>query len=360
MGARPKESQIKSGPPTVNRFNCTECSETRTSEETLTSHIRCHEDPGENTCDNCTYQNNDRSQLRNHLKKTRHTGTLREFLCNECRLEFKSEEEEKSHMNIHLTDGARATDPDQRCTEKEGAQFECPICGITRKTKSKIEKHMSCHDSDEEDSSFLCGDCSYQAMNRDQLLEHLENRHDKHICNSCNIACKSKNELKKHIEENHKSHKPCRNYATNSCEYGAECRFRHIKLRENEHKCYKCGVRTATIKDLMMHIREIHGSQPCLRFAKGECDRKTRCWYSHSRLPTTTPTQTLSHSQEDFWEGPTTRSQHSPVVTTRSPIRVQVHKVPENIQRQKITEATQKVLAQIMPDIVKQIMETVK
>ena len=99
MGARPKESQIKSGPPTVNRFNCTECSETRTSEETLTSHIRCHEDPGENTCDNCTYQNNDRSQLRNHLKKTRHTGTLREFLCNECRLEFKSEEEEKSHMN---------------------------------------------------------------------------------------------------------------------------------------------------------------------------------------------------------------------------------------------------------------------
>ena len=98
------------------------------------------------------------------------------------------------HMNIHLTDGARAADPDQRCTEPEGAQFECPICGITRKTKSKIEKHMSCHDSDEEDSSFLCGDCSYQAMNRDQLLEHLENRHDKHICNSCNIECKSKNE----------------------------------------------------------------------------------------------------------------------------------------------------------------------
>ena len=33
---------------------------------------------------------------------------------------------------------------------------------------------MTCHGNEEEDSSFLCRDCSFQAMNRDQLLEHLE------------------------------------------------------------------------------------------------------------------------------------------------------------------------------------------
>ena len=346
-GAIPKMPMNRDKQPKL-KLNCTECSETRSSEAPMEAHMSCHREPGMHKCDDCTYKSNEKNHMRNHLKHTRHTGTFKEYVCHECRLEFNSEQEEKNHKETHEPEGATAA-----ATCQAGAVIECPICGFIGKTKNKIEEHMACHDKDEEDSSYLCGDCSYQAMNRDQLLEHLEKKHDKHICNSCNIACISKNELKKHIGESHRSHKPCRDYATNSCEY-AECRFRHIKLRENEHICYKCGVRSSTIKDLMMHIREIHGSEPCTKFAKGECDRNLRCWYSHSRLPTRAQKQ--SYSQEDFREGPTARR---PVIDTRSPTRAQVHQVSENIQKQKITEVTQKVLAQIMPSLVKQIMETV-
>ena len=268
MGARPKELHIKKGSPTQVKFDCTECTETRNSDEALASHIRCHEETGENKCDDCTYQSNDRGHLRNHLKRTRHTGTQKEYLCHECRLEFKSEEEEMNHMENHEVDGATALQADNPNVEPQGAQFECPICGHNAKSKSKIEKHMSCHDNDEEDSSFLCGDCSFQSMNRDQLLEHLETKHENHICNTCNIGCTSKNALNKHIAENHKSHKPCRDYATNSCDYESQCKYRHIRLKENEQICYTCGERTKALKDLMTHIKDTHGSQPCTRFAK--------------------------------------------------------------------------------------------
>ena len=146
-GARPKEAKGKHEPHIQSRFNCTECSETKISEITLAAHIKCHEEPGENTCDDCTYQSNNRSELRNHLKKTRHTGTQKEFVCHECRLEFHSEEEERTHMNDHVPDGATASNSDQRYQEQEEVEFECPICGFTGKTKSKIEKHMTCHDN---------------------------------------------------------------------------------------------------------------------------------------------------------------------------------------------------------------------
>ena len=186
----------------------------------MAAHMSCHREPGMNKCDDCSYKSNEKTHLRNHLKHTRHTGTFKEYVCHECRLEFYSAQEEKNHMETHALDGATAAQTDQRRIE-----FKCPICGFTARTESKIEKHMACHDNNEEDSTFLCRDCSFQSMNRDQLLELLETKHNKYICDTCNIACASRNNLNKHIAQSHKSHKPCRDFATNSCEYKSECKY---------------------------------------------------------------------------------------------------------------------------------------
>ena len=42
-------------------------------------------------------------------------------------------------MIDHVLDGATASNSDQRCQEQEEVEFECPICGFTGKTKSKIK-----------------------------------------------------------------------------------------------------------------------------------------------------------------------------------------------------------------------------
>ena len=139
-------------------------------------------------------------------------------------------------------------------------------------------------------------------MNRDQLIEHLERTHRYLNCNKCNICFKSKQELNTHIIDHHKSHKPCRNYASGSCEYEeAECRFKHIKLQENQQICYNCGVITQTVKDLMNHIKEIHGAQACTKFAAGNCDRKSQCWYSYVRIPATNINNSTPNSEQSFW-----------------------------------------------------------
>ena len=129
-GAIPKEVNNKEKQP-KQKLYCTECSETRSSEAPMAAHMSCHREPGMHKCDDCTYKSNEKSFLRNHLKHTRHTGTYREYVCHECRLEFKSEQEENIHMENHEQDGATAAQIDEG-----GAVFECPICAFTGKTKS--------------------------------------------------------------------------------------------------------------------------------------------------------------------------------------------------------------------------------
>ena len=214
--------------------------------------------------------------------------------------------------------------------------------------------------STEEDSSYTCRDCSFQTNNREHLLQHLEKNHSKYICNKCNKSLNSKNKMNQHIIEKHPSYKPCRDYATNSCEYNEECRYKHIKLRDNQHICYTCGVMTATVKDIMTHIKEVHGSEPCTRYEKGICDRNNKCWYSHSRTAESTTTQdTPVIEEEDFQEVPTTRRLFIQVVGTRSS-PPKVNQVPEETHRQKIYQLTHSVLTQLMPSIMEEILKSLQ
>ena len=201
-------------------------------------------------------------------------------------------------------------------------------------------------------------------MNRDQLIEHLENKHEKYICNTCNIACASENDLNKHILEEHRSHKPCRDFATISCTYKSECRYRHIKLKENQHICYTCGVKTSTLKDLMVHIKDAHGSQPCTKFVKGQCDRQSRCWYSHSKLPNINANLPQPTARQVFFQKatptshPQLRAKCSQVSEAGSSQQKQMHQVLIGNKNQKLEQATHAILSQMMPTLVQKIIET--
>ena len=68
---------------------------------------------------------------------------------------------------------------------QQGTRWECKVCGFTRNTKNQMEKHMKTHILDEEDASHTCRECPFQAINRDQLVEHLYKKHNKHTKNIC-------------------------------------------------------------------------------------------------------------------------------------------------------------------------------
>ena len=105
--------------------------------------------------------------------------------------------------------------------------------------------------------------------------------------------------------------------------------------------------------------KKIHGSQPCTKFATEKCDRNSRCWYSHSKLQTiNNPRDTFHSSEQDIQQVPTTPKQYSSVVGARMASQMQVHQVSENIQNKNIIRATQKVLTQIIPTLIKDIMKS--
>ena len=126
-------------------------------------------------------------------------------------------------------------------------------------------------------------------------------------CRNCDEICGNKEELNYHIIENHKSYKPCRNFATNNCEY-KECRFNHVVLKQGEQVCYKCNDKFTRKSMLPNHIRNIH-NDPCLKFQEGNCTYGAKCVFKHIGVPAQNVTRRPKHiqnraphieSQEDF------------------------------------------------------------
>ena len=111
--------------------------------------------------------------------------------------------------------------------------------------------------------------------------------------------CISKEDLDKHIIENHKSYKPCRNFATNNCEY-TRCRYEHIILKTGEQMCYKCGDKFSRKSFLLNHIRNNH-DEPCLKYLEGNCTHGIKCVFKHTSAQRVAITPAANESQRsDF------------------------------------------------------------
>ena len=162
-------------------------------------------------------------------------GVRQEALQEEARQELEQVDPRQEVLQNVDQEGAgdRVTESDnnESWQEQRRHKFECPICGLGRKTRGQIEQHMSTHDKQEEDSQFNCRDCQYQTMNRDQLYQHIDINHKTFECNLCNTLFKTRKDFNIHCKDIHKmAFKPCRNFPNKNCEYDSECNFYHIIL----------------------------------------------------------------------------------------------------------------------------------
>ena len=188
-------------------------------------------------CNECSFTGRTNNDVKEHKRTA----------CSEALIQRIIEEDsERREDTDFLEEGSETSDCEEEWIQQGRHQksFECPICGLTRKTKIKLEQHMRGHDKAEEDSQFTCDQCSYQTINRDQYTEHMERAHSqrKFTCTCCNRKFKTKQTFNKHNKEVHRtSYNPCRNFPLNKCEYDVECNFYHVILNQGQHICYKCG-----------------------------------------------------------------------------------------------------------------------
>ena len=64
-------------------FKCDICKLVRNSKEKLERHMRNHQDEGDWTCDDCSYQSNEQHALLDHLLEKRHSSALLKHLLNQ-------------------------------------------------------------------------------------------------------------------------------------------------------------------------------------------------------------------------------------------------------------------------------------
>ena len=88
--------------------------------------------------------------------------------------------------------------------QRIGYRYKCPVCRITRNTKTQIDRHIREHEEDIDEcihSINKCDKCSHQSKTGNQIEQHKTKIHESNeiICNKYNSSCNRKNELITHI-----------------------------------------------------------------------------------------------------------------------------------------------------------------
>ena len=102
----------------------------------------------------------------------------------------KREEEEEIEEEVQEETGFR----------QQGGRVTCIFCGLTRNTKSQMNKHMQ-QQKDEGEIvpawQVHCAlvayyMCPFQCSSKDELIVHIENKHKRQKCNFCKETFETK------------------------------------------------------------------------------------------------------------------------------------------------------------------------
>ena len=289
----------------TGRVRCIVCGLTRNTKSQMKKHMDIHKEEGDFIPANqihcalvaypmCPFQCSSNEDLLKHIDIDH-----KEIKCNFCSETFVTEAGiDKHRKKMHPS----PTVEHPNISTGVQSNQKCGICGLIRDTQQKMDTHMKYHDDDEDGVEFWCKYC--------------ETRFETEIV------------LEKHIFENHKSHKPCREFAKNNCDYSTECRYKHIILQQGERICYKCGEKLKTQGLLMKHIKETHDDILCKNFLEKTCSYGTRCMFRHKETTAKNVirpqigNQAKETQKAGFWEVPTA-GQSGPTVGFQRPVTQQ-------------------------------------
>ena len=196
-------AQPKSTGADKSEFKCGVCNLMRDSKDKLDRHMKNHKDEGDWTCDGCSYQSNEQSDLLNHLLEKRdHPANLLNHMLNE---------------NVYER------------WEK------CNICGEIFETKTSLHGHLL----DKHKTYKPCNKmpvCSGEGCR----YNHDEIRQGAIICYQCGDDFESKLELMKHMKNNHVM-PVCKHFQNGRCTFFGRCWYAH---EVNPHQ----GTRQAPVK----------------------------------------------------------------------------------------------------------------
>lgn len=180
-------------------------------------------------------------------------NVVESYKCNQCDKEYQTAEELDLHNQLHKP-------------------YLCEECSQSFATISNLSEHiMSEHDENYRDSFTKCKICSFVAINRRTLLQHMIVHLSiaKLPCKICPEIAPNKDSLWEHFRIKHAELEPAETVEVQQC-LTCEATFfeeeefmEHLKQYRSEapYKCKYCRSKFYEIKEVETHLNERHSDK---------------------------------------------------------------------------------------------------
>ncbi|XP_053328116.1 zinc finger protein 142 [Spea bombifrons] len=274
----------------VGRISCDACNRTFGTNSKLRLHQRrVHEKKPTHFCGLCDYSGYSQNDIARHVGSC-HSGKPA-FPCPVCQASFSSEAALKQHsLRRHQE---KATHACPRCPftchspatlrchlQKQHLQLECGVCKQSFSRRLDLEEHRRSH------FSHRCQECRYAAKDRQQLVRHYSEEHEKSAppategqegplrCPFCPFSCHHQLVYDHHV----KGHGGTKLYKCVDCEYTTRNKQKitwhsRIHTGEKPYKCHLCSYACADPSRLKYHMR-IHKDEK--KYLCPECGYKCK------------------------------------------------------------------------------------
>lgn len=165
-------------------FGCDICRATFKSRENIRLHMAIHINARRYKCSQCNKDFNYRTQLTQHLRVHE---PVRPYQCEKCGKSFKSNGSLKLHRNTHIGD----------------KPYKCELCEKAYTTLMNLQLHNRTHTGDK---PYLCATCGRPFHDASTLRTHrrLHSGEKPFVCHICGKATKQAGGLRSHYRKFHK------------------------------------------------------------------------------------------------------------------------------------------------------------
>ncbi|XP_050081452.1 zinc finger protein 25-like [Anopheles maculipalpis] len=255
-------------------FKCDVCQSEFSSNRSLRSHCKLHENPDSLRCSICQRTLSSTYEVKLHMRT--HTGE-KPNKCSFCGVSFNR----KSNLTEHV----------RRCHNLE-RPFICEVCGERFSSQLRLKKHMTSHYLEQKTSptstrvrkAFHCTECDKTFDTSIQYHSHKRQHMKRFQCSYCGIRIAQLRDFEDH-QNTHTGSRPyeCRScgktFKTASTYYG----HRLIHGGEKKHFCPICNKGFLRLRHVQVHMRTHTGEKPyrCESCGRKYADKQT---YSRHQL----------------------------------------------------------------------------
>ncbi|KAF7271361.1 hypothetical protein GWI33_015717 [Rhynchophorus ferrugineus] len=223
-----------------NSLTCRFCGKTFTRKYKKNKHMLSHLNEKNYSCNKCGKTFTYKTSLVRHFKM--HFG--KRFLCSACGNAYTTKFMLQRHFNLVHKNVDAEGNPLPR-PPPTPVNLQCEFCGEIFNTRYGYGRHIRRHP---EFTEYKCKICSVTCDTREQLDEHMDERHNKHTCEVCGKRYAFESELKTHFRQ-------------------------HEDIKLAKFRCDTCGKVARTSNQLKIHMRIHTGERP---FSCDTCGKSFR------------------------------------------------------------------------------------